>query len=282
MQNYKGDDEKVVRPAPVGGVTSGTPVVIGSEFLVPETTAAATADVSFIKRGRVTLPSESTDTFTAGLKVYWNPTSGKVEDTDSASNYEIGTAKGAAVSDVVEVCLNGVALASLTGDLVNKIDKVTGQTNKVASFTASGSLESSGIPKVGAATAGQVAISIGDGTAVWGTQDAGRVAVEDSGTLYTATDVEAALAEVKTLADAAIPRLKIEIKEITILLGAATGSSAADPDWVGAIPLGAYPKSGNDQPIASVSIAGDGAVTVTTAANETAEAVITVSALLAA
>jgi predicted RecA/RadA family phage recombinase len=73
----------------------------------------------------------------------------------------------------------------------------------------------------------------------------------------------------------------IATKEVTIALGAASGSTAADPDWVGATLLGCVPKSGNDQIIQSVAVAGDGAVTVTLDAVSTAEAKFTVSALLA-
>jgi predicted RecA/RadA family phage recombinase len=145
VTNYKGDGRIVQRVVPVGGCTSGVPIVIGSEFLVPQATADAGATASFIKEGEVWLPSEPTDTFSAGHLSYWNPTSGKVEDADSSANYAIGTTQGAASGNYVQVALNGVALASLTGDLANKIDKVVGATGNVPKFTAAGGLEDGGL-----------------------------------------------------------------------------------------------------------------------------------------
>lgn len=65
-------------------------------------------------------------------------------------------------------------------------------------------------------------------------------------------------------------------KTITVALGASSGSTDADPDWVGATIQSYVPVSGNDQPVASIAVAGDGAVTLTTAAVETAEAVFRV------
>jgi len=60
--------------------------------------------------------------------------------------------------------------------------------------------------------------------------------------------------------------------EVTIALGATSGSSAADPALVGGKLIVCYPKSGNDQPVVSYVLNGDGSVTVTVAAAESAEA----------
>lgn len=67
-----------------------------------------------------------------------------------------------------------------------------------------------------------------------------------------------------------------ECQNITVGLGANSGTSAANPDWIGATIHSYVPVSGNDQPVASIAVAGDGAVTVTTSAVETAEAVFRV------
>ena len=117
---------------------------------------------------------------------------------------------------------------------------------------------------------------------------ASLVGVEDAATQYTATTVEGCLTEAldaaqaaQATANAAVPAAKLQFKNVTIALGASTGSSAADPTWVGATLYSCSAVSGNDKPQASMSVAGDGAVTVTTAGNETAEAVFRVLALLA-
>jgi hypothetical protein len=67
-----------------------------------------------------------------------------------------------------------------------------------------------------------------------------------------------------------------ECQNITVGLGANSGTSAANPDWIGATIHSYVPVSGNNQPVASIAVAGDGAVTVTTSAVETAEAVFRV------
>ena len=76
-------------------------------------------------------------------------------------------------------------------------------------------------------------------------------------------------------------RKDIASKTLTIAAASSSGSTAADPAWVGATVIGCVPVSGNDKVVASVSVAADGAVTVTTAGNETAEATFRVTALLA-
>ena len=76
-------------------------------------------------------------------------------------------------------------------------------------------------------------------------------------------------------------RTDIECKDITVALGSATpAATAADPDWVSAYYLSASPVSNADQVVASVTIAGDGAVTLVLAANSTAESVYRVCAIL--
>lgn len=74
---------------------------------------------------------------------------------------------------------------------------------------------------------------------------------------------------------------QIACKDITVAMGSATpAATAADPDWVDAYYLSASPVSGADQVVASVVIAGDGAVTLVLAAVSTAEAVYRVCAIL--
>lgn len=74
---------------------------------------------------------------------------------------------------------------------------------------------------------------------------------------------------------------KLACKDITVGLGSATpAATAADPDWVNAYYLSASPVSAADQVVASVTIAGDGAVTLVLATASTAESVYRVCAIL--
>lgn len=77
-----------------------------------------------------------------------------------------------------------------------------------------------------------------------------------------------------------LDRNSLACKDITVALNADTGTTAADPDWVSAYYLSASPVSGADQVVASVTIAGDGAITLVTAAVSTAQAVYRVCAIL--
>lgn len=83
-----------------------------------------------------------------------------------------------------------------------------------------------------------------------------------------------------TLIDTAIADTTLDRKVVTIALGAATGTTAADPTWVGATLMSCSALTNNDQIPVGFSVAGDGAVTVTVAANETAEATFVVVALI--
>lgn len=80
------------------------------------------------------------------------------------------------------------------------------------------------------------------------------------------------LAEASFLVSDVVQKSGFNWVEVTIALGAASGSSAANPALVGGGIWSWYPKSGNDQAIASIVLNGDGSVTVTAAGNETAEA----------
>jgi hypothetical protein len=77
-----------------------------------------------------------------------------------------------------------------------------------------------------------------------------------------------------------LDRNSLACKDITVALSTNTGTVAADPDWIDAYYLSASPVSGADKVVASVVIAGDGAITVTLAAASTAEAVYRVCAIL--
>lgn len=85
-----------------------------------------------------------------------------------------------------------------------------------------------------------------------------------------ATDVAGALDEVIDEVE------RLDDVTVVIALGAATGSSAADPDMIGAEVMAIVPVSGNDAIVSGHSVGVDGAITITTATNETAEATFSV------
>lgn len=65
-------------------------------------------------------------------------------------------------------------------------------------------------------------------------------------------------------------------KTITVATGAATGSSAADATLVGGQLVGQYPTTNQDQLIDNIVLNADGSITVTLAANATADNTINV------
>ena len=71
----------------------------------------------------------------------------------------------------------------------------------------------------------------------------------------------------------------LQFKKVAVTVSAAssTGSSAADTDLVGGTIMGILPSSNQDQFVDDVTIAADGAVTVTLAANATADNVFDVT-----
>lgn len=79
MQNYSQDGEVLALTAPSGGVTSGTPVTIGSLVVVPTVSALEAARFSaqitgVIKGVKVTGGGTA---WTEGLKIYWDASAGK-------------------------------------------------------------------------------------------------------------------------------------------------------------------------------------------------------------
>lgn len=65
--------------------------------------------------------------------------------------------------------------------------------------------------------------------------------------------------------------IKVKAVDVTISTGNATGSSAADPDLVNGLIIGHYPTGNQDQFVDSVVLNGDGSITITLAANATAD-----------
>jgi len=97
--------------APTGGVTSGTPVLIGGLLVVPRTTAAQTLPFDADTEGVHYLPKATGTAWTEGQLLYWDDTAKKVT-TVSTSNYRIGCASAAAASGDTSgyIKLNGHAV----------------------------------------------------------------------------------------------------------------------------------------------------------------------------
>lgn len=142
----RGPGDIAYRTAPVAGVTNGVPTIVGAEFLVPMATATSgnKFPCQLGNGAEVRCAIASGHTF-ANQRAYFNPTSGEMEDTDSASNVLVGRYVEAAQSGYGWFAIDGVTLASATGDLANKIDKVTGITGKIPKMTAAGGVEDGGI-----------------------------------------------------------------------------------------------------------------------------------------
>jgi len=168
VKNYISEGKTLTLVAPVGGVTSGTPVIIGGVFCVPMSSADAGASFVGLVCGTVGLVKASGTTAAAGAALYFNATSGLIETSDSASNRRIGVAAEALVSGSTEarVRLDGVSFGASNIDLEAKMDKAD------LASTDNG-------------------------------KGASLVGIEDAGTLYTADTVEGALAEIRPLVDAA-------------------------------------------------------------------------------
>jgi predicted RecA/RadA family phage recombinase len=81
--------------APTGGVTSGTPIVIGGRFVIPTTTAAAGATFEGMLVGVHRLPKTGSQPWSEGQKIYWD-----AANTRSDSDPTLGIFIGHAASSV--------------------------------------------------------------------------------------------------------------------------------------------------------------------------------------
>jgi len=95
--------------APTGGVTAGTPVLIGGLLVVPQNTAAQGAEFEGMAVGVHELPKVSAQAWTQGAAVYWDNTAKNVTTT-ATSNTLIGVAAAEAAnpSATGRVRLDGV------------------------------------------------------------------------------------------------------------------------------------------------------------------------------
>jgi predicted RecA/RadA family phage recombinase len=98
--------------APSGGVTSGTPVLIGGFFVIPEVTVAATGRFNGAVDGEWTLPRTASETWVEGDAAFWDVANAKVS-IDPTVGLPIGSVvvAGSTSDTTGAVKLNGVSLA---------------------------------------------------------------------------------------------------------------------------------------------------------------------------
>lgn len=90
----QGHVDTVQMAAPVGGVVSGTPVLIGQTFGVPMETAAVGVMFTLGTSGIWDVPKQAALAITAGADVYWDAAAGEADTTNT--NHHIGKAAIAA------------------------------------------------------------------------------------------------------------------------------------------------------------------------------------------
>jgi predicted RecA/RadA family phage recombinase len=72
MKTYAQPGEVIELTAPVGGFTTGVPILIGSLVVVPLVTVLATVKASCLVRGVVSYTKTASQAWTEGMKVYWD------------------------------------------------------------------------------------------------------------------------------------------------------------------------------------------------------------------
>lgn len=108
MKNYIGPGQSLTLTAPAGGVTSGTPVVIGGLLVVPKYSASENEEFTAYWMGIFTLNKVSANTPTQLAKAYWKADTEEVTTT-ATGNTLIGVFNQAGVNGqtAIEVLLTG-------------------------------------------------------------------------------------------------------------------------------------------------------------------------------
>ena len=117
-QSYIAQGDTLTLLAPSGGVTPGTPLLIGGLVVIPKTTAAEAASFDAYVTGVHSVPKANSQAWTQGCVVYWDA-SGGAFTTASTSNYRAGVAveAGASTAGLTtgKVRLNGVGVTAVAG-----------------------------------------------------------------------------------------------------------------------------------------------------------------------
>lgn len=117
MKNFVQPGESVEFTAPVAGVVSGRPVLIGNLLVVPAVTAAGGARFNGITCGVITYAKQASQAWDEGEIVYWDQDLG-LFTTSAGDNFQAGVATVATGAGADEttgtVRLDGIGRASET------------------------------------------------------------------------------------------------------------------------------------------------------------------------
>lgn len=98
MKNRLSSGDTMTFTAPGGGVTSGTPVLIGSILVIPEASAAAGAQFAGAATGVFTLAKTAGAAWAEGQVLYWDSATSSFTTAPSATARRAGSAAAAAQS----------------------------------------------------------------------------------------------------------------------------------------------------------------------------------------
>lgn len=173
----------------------------------------------------------------------------KLRDENGNILYAVGTTVPSAVAGYAKGCL---FIKSDAADGVNSVYENIGTTL------------SCNFNLIGATAAGEITLANGKILLGGATNVAAEQTISGDITITNAGVASIGAGKVSK------PELGYIAVAITVAAAAATGSSAADPLLVGGEILGIYPTGNQDQFVDNVVLNGDGSVTVTLAANATA------------
>ncbi len=101
MQNFLKPGDTQTFTAPVGGVTTGVPVLISSLVVVPVTTVAAGLPFEGMVEGTFTLPKTAGATWAEGQVLYFDSATSSFATAQSATARRAGAAVEAALIGAV-------------------------------------------------------------------------------------------------------------------------------------------------------------------------------------
>ena len=118
MKNYIQSGERLKLIAPAGGVVAGQGYIIGSLFVIAETSAIATAEFIGLTQGvfeLTKLTHATTEAFVEGQRLFWDNTNKRFTKTSATGLYAAGAAVLAAASTdaTALVRLDGVSVVAV-------------------------------------------------------------------------------------------------------------------------------------------------------------------------
>ncbi len=118
MRGFIQEGDTLRLTAPSGGVTSGTPLMIGSLLVVPVTTQLEAESFEGVVKGVVEFTKTASQAWTEGQKIHWNTSTNRF-DSSGAAGPLVGVASEAVAGGAGDVLgrvrLNAVASDSAEG-----------------------------------------------------------------------------------------------------------------------------------------------------------------------